>query len=86
VIAAKGENPITDHLAFGADKPAPKSKQWSSYAAFDGRVIDSPETAADVRQAVVADYQAQLEAEWLKDLHSRFPVKFNKKEIKKLQQ
>ncbi|MDE6286327.1 MAG: hypothetical protein K2L99_04970, partial [Muribaculaceae bacterium] len=85
VIAAKGENPITDFLAFGAEKPASKSKQWGSYAAFDGRVIDSPETAADVRQAVVADYQAQLEAEWLADLHNRFPVKFNKKEIKKLQ-
>ncbi len=85
VLAAKGENPITDYLAFGAAKPEPKSKQWTCYAAFDGRVVDSPECAADVRQAVVADYQALLEAEWLKQLHARYPVKFNKKEVKKLQ-
>ncbi len=86
VIAAKGENPITDFLAFGGSKPEPKSKQWNSYAAFAGRIIDSPESAADVRQTVVADYQARLEAEWLKQLHERYPVKFNKKEIKKLHQ
>lgn len=84
VIAAKGENPITDFLAFGGERPEPKSKQWEYCAAFGGRVIDAPEGPADVRAAVVADYQAQLEAEWLKELHSRYAVKINKKTLKKL--
>lgn len=84
VLAAKGENPVTDFLAFGGERPEPKSKQWSSYAAFAGRVVDAPESAADVRGAVVADYQAALEAEWLKELHAKYPVKINKKQLKKL--
>ena len=44
-------------------------------AAFAGRVIDAPENAADVRGAVVADYQAALEAEWVKELRAKYPVK-----------
>ena len=84
VLAAKGENPITDFLAFGGERPEPKSKQWEYCAAFGGRVITAPETPADVRAAVVSDYQAQLEAEWLKELHERYPVKINKKTLKKI--
>ena len=61
-----------------------RSKQWTQYAAFAGRVIDAPENAADVRGAVVADYQAALEAEWVKELRAKYPVKINKKQLKKL--
>ncbi len=84
VLAAKGENPVIDFLAFGGERPEPKSKQWTQYAAFAGRVIDAPENAADVRGAVVADYQAALEAEWVKELRAKYPVKINKKQLKKL--
>jgi len=84
VIAAKGENPVTDFLAFGGKRPEPKSKQWAYYAAFAGHIIDAPENASDVRGAVVADYQAALEAEWLKELHAKYPVKIYKKQLKKL--
>ena len=85
VIAAKGENPITDYLAFGAEKPQAKNQRWSSYVAYRGRILDKPEEAADVRGAATTDYQALLEKEWLKQLHKRYPVKINKKVLKSIE-
>ena len=84
VLAAKGDNPITDYLAFGGEKPAPKSKQWACYGVWDAKVVDAPENAADVRAAVVADYQTALEKAWLDELHAKYPVKVNKKVLRKL--
>ena len=78
VIAAKGENAITDYLGFGEPRPADANPRWSSYAAYRGRVIDQPEEAADVRGAVISDYQAALEQEWLEGLHAKYPVKINR--------
>lgn len=84
VIAAKGENAITDYLAFGGVKPEAKSSRWASYAAYKGRVIDAPEEAADVRGAVTTDYQSLLERQWLKKLHKSYPVKIDKKVLKSI--
>lgn len=79
VIAAKGENAITDYLAFGGARPESANSHWTCYAAFGGRVIDAPEEAADVRGKVVADYQAELERQWLDELHRKYKVKVNNK-------
>lgn len=79
VIAAKGENAITDYLAFGGEKPSSDNARWPSYAAFRGRVIEAPEEAADVRGAVVADFQAELERRWVEGLRAKYPVKINQK-------
>ncbi|MDE6702587.1 MAG: hypothetical protein K2K00_02795, partial [Muribaculaceae bacterium] len=84
VIAAKGENPITDYLAFGGEKPEAKTPRWSSYAACRGRVINQPEEAADARGAATTDYQALLEKEWLDKLHKTYPVKIDKKVLKEI--
>lgn len=85
VVAAKGENAITDYLGFGAPKPDADSKaRWAAYAAFNGRVIDAPEEATDVRGAAVSDYQSKLEKDWLEQLHKKYKVKVNKKVFEKL--
>jgi len=84
VIAAKGENSITDYLGFGEPRPADANPRWSSYAAYRGRVIEQPEEAADVRGAVVADYQSALEREWLDSLHAKYPVKINRDVLKQV--
>ena len=84
VLAAKGDNAITDFLAFGADKPAAANKRWSSYYAFQGRVIAAPEEAADARGSVVADYQAELEKQWLKQLRKKYKVTVNKAVLEQL--
>lgn len=84
VIAAQGENPITDYLAFGGEKPEAKTPKWASYRAYKGRVLDVPEESADVRGAATADYQSLLEREWLKKLHKKYKVKIDKKTLKQL--
>lgn len=85
VVAAKGENAITDYLGFGAPKPDADAKsRWAVYAAFKGRIIEAPEEASDVRGAAVSDYQAKLEKDWLKQLHKKYKVKVNKKVFDKL--
>lgn len=84
VIAANGENPITDYLGFGAEKPANDNNRWKFYSAFRGKVISQPEEASDVRGAAVADYQEALENQWISDLHKRYKVKVNKSVLKKV--
>jgi peptidyl-prolyl cis-trans isomerase SurA len=86
VIAAKGDNAITDYLAFGADKPAADKAtgRWAYYFAFDGQIIDAPQEAADVKGAVVTDYQNELEQQWLKTLRKKYPVKIDKKVLSTL--
>lgn len=86
VIAAEGENAVTDYLGFnGSKEAADKQSKWNSYAAWRGRVLSQPEEASDVRGAAVTDYQAYLESQWLKELHKKYKVKINKKVLKKLQ-
>ena len=77
VIAAKGENAITDFLAFGGEKPTNDNARWPSYAAFRGRLITAPEEAADVRGLVVSDFQADLERRWVESLRAKYSVKIN---------
>lgn len=84
VLAAKGDNAITDYLAFGGPKPENLKMRWQSYYAYRGRVIEQPEDAFDVRGQVTTDYQNVLEKEWVKTLHKRFPVKINRKVLAKV--
>ena len=78
VIAAQGENNITDYLGFGAEKPEAKGK-WAWYFPYRGKILNAPEEAADVRGAVTGDYQGELEEAWVAGL----PAKINKKTLKK---
>lgn len=82
VIAAKGENAITDYLGFGCEKPDLKNSRWAHFYAFAPKMLDAPEEVADIRGIVVTDYQAQLEKEWLDQLHKTYKVKINKKVLK----
>lgn len=85
VIAANGENAITDYLAFGGEKPENKNARWPVYRAYKGRILDAPEEAADVRGLATTDYQSELEKEWLKKLHKKYKVKINKNVLKQLE-
>lgn len=83
VIAAKGDNAIVDNVAFNGEKAAAPGN-WKAWFGYKGRIIDAPEEAADVRGAVSADFQQELERRWVDSLHKKYPVKINKKAIKKL--
>jgi peptidyl-prolyl cis-trans isomerase SurA len=50
-----------------------------------GKILaDGPECAEDVRGAVVADYQTELEEQWVASLREKYPVVLNEKELDKL--
>ncbi len=80
-LTARGENKYVDELLFDGPK-AEKDKKYTKYFVLEGRVIDQPEEAADVRGQVTTDYQNQLEKNWIKDLKSKYKVKINKKVLK----
>ena len=80
-LTAKGENKFVDELIFDGPK-AEKDKKYSKYFVLEGKVIDQPEEAADVRGQVTTDYQNQLETNWIKELKSKYKVKINKKVLK----
>lgn len=83
VLAAKGENPIVDYVAFGAEAPG-HSGRMTAFMAFDGRMIEQPEEPQDVRGTLYTDYQKLLEDEWVASLKQRYPVKIYKKVLKKV--
>lgn len=83
VVTGKGDNAIVDNVAFGGERPAAPGK-WLAWFSYDGRVIDQPEEAADVRGSVTSDYQQELERAWVEQLRHKYKVKFNKKEIDKI--
>lgn len=80
VLAAKGENAIVDAAVFGGEKPG-KLGRWGFFFPYDGKILAQPEEAADVRGAATADYQAQLEKQWIKSLKSKHKVKINQKVV-----
>lgn len=85
VIAAKGENAITDYLGFDQPKPEPqRGSRWTSYKAYRGRLLTQPEEATDVRGAAVTDYQAELDRQWVEELRAKYSFNVNKKVFKKL--
>lgn len=85
VVLPAGSNQIVDAVAFGA--PAPDlsgNTRWKAYTTYMGRLINAPEEVADVRGAVTSDYQNELEQQWIKEIRAKYPVKINKKVLKKL--
>ena len=83
VIAAEGENAIVDAVGFGKDKPE-NNGRWAYYFPYAYSILSQPEEATDVRGAVIADYQAYLENEWVEQLRTTHKYKVNKKALKQL--
>jgi peptidyl-prolyl cis-trans isomerase SurA len=82
VLAAKGENVITDYLGFGGEKPEAQSR-WDFYEAFEPKIIEQPEEALDVRGTVITDYQDYLLNQWLEELDKQYPAKVDQKVLSK---
>lgn len=86
VIAKKGENAITDYLAFDGPMPNKKQLSWSNFFPFRGHIIEQPAEADDVRSKVTTDYQNELEKQWVNQLKSKYPVKIDKKVLKTIKE
>lgn len=82
-VRAQGTDAVVDYLGFGGEKPTPAGK-WTSFAGYKGHMLTAPEEPVDAGADLVNDYQQYLEQAWLKELKAKYPVKINKKELKKL--
>lgn len=78
---AKGENPVIDYHAWDGSKPA----DWNESTGFvEGALIGpEPKLLSEARGYHIADYQEYLEKEWIRELRAKYPVKINKKLLKK---
>ena len=72
-------------MKFGGEETTPGGK-LPVFFEFEGRIIEQPEEVADVRGQVTADYQAELEKQWVAMLKDRYKVKINKKVLRKVKQ
>ncbi len=80
VITARQASPVVDYIAFGGELP--KVNRWVAFAAFNGKILDQPESAMDVKGEVGVDYQQFLEEEWIKQLRETYPIVVDRKLIK----
>lgn len=83
-LFSEGDNACIDkerlHVEGATFTPKEKMPRVMTY----GQVLTEPDDVADVRGAVVADYQTELEQQWVEVLRQKYPVKINKKELEKL--
>ena len=75
-IFKKGDNALVDRDVFGKDTTYTAPKGYG-YTAVYGTVMKAPKTFDDVRELVVADYQEQLEKQWVEALRRQYPVVVN---------
>lgn len=85
MLVSKGENAKIDELVFGVNvEKKDVDPRFPVYFVCEGKVIDQPEEAIDVRGQVTADYQNVLEEKWVKELRNKYPVKINNKVLEKI--
>lgn len=84
VLSPKGQNPIVDELFYGVETGKGNNGKFKTAFLLDAKELSAPETVEDVRPSVVSDYQNELEKEWVEQLRSTYPVKINRKQLKKV--
>ncbi len=77
-VFKKGDNGIVDRYEYSDEEAEVKEVNGYPYTAAFGRMIDQPEYYTDVKGLVVADYQEELEKEWVSDLRKKYPVEVDK--------
>lgn len=84
ILMEEGQNPMVDNVIFGGVPVKPNNKKYTVYFIYDPRMLNAPESMSDVKSLVTSDYQNQLEAEWVKELKTKYPVTVNQKVLKKV--
>ncbi|MDY4409587.1 MAG: peptidylprolyl isomerase [Prevotella sp.] len=80
-IFTEGMNAQVDKEVFGKDTIAKPVKDYP-YTAVYGRKLSAPENVDDVRSEVVADYQEEMEKQWVNALRKRYKVKVDESVLK----
>ena len=81
-IFKKGDNALIDSLVFKKDTTVTHLKDYPIDAVYGKLLKKGPEDYTDVRGLVVADYQEQLEKEWVADLRRKYPVEIDEEVVK----
>ena len=76
-IFKKGDNALVDSVVFKKDTTVTKLKDYPIDAVYGKTLKKGPEDYTDVRGLVVADYQDQLEREWVADLRRKYTFTVN---------
>ena len=71
-IFKKGDNALVDSLVFKKDTTVNHLKDYPIDAVYGKLLKKGPESYTDVRGLVVADYQEQLEKEWVAELRRKY--------------
>ena len=83
-LFSQGDNSCIDaeqlHVPGATFTPKDRMPRYMSY----GRVLTEPDVLDDVRGVVVAEYQNELETQWVAELRRKFEVKLNQKELDKM--
>ena len=72
-IFKKGDNPLVDKNIFKTQTPV-KIVEGYPYSATFGQKLKLPKDYQDVKPQVVADYQEELEKQWVNSLRKQYPV------------
>lgn len=74
----KGDNALIDHEIFKVDTAATPVKDYPIDATYGKILKKGPEDYTDVRGLVTADYQDELEKEWIAGLRRKYAVEINR--------
>ena len=81
-IFKKGDNALIDREVFKTKAEVKAVKDYPIDATYGKLLKKGPETYDDVRSLVTADYQDELEKEWVAQLRRKYPVVVNKEVLK----
>jgi peptidyl-prolyl cis-trans isomerase SurA len=77
-LYARGDNWMIDQVKWKTGASDIISEQDTKILIWINKIIESsPKNLDDIRGQVTADYQDNLEKEWIKVLREKYPVKIN---------
>jgi peptidyl-prolyl cis-trans isomerase SurA len=71
-IFQKGDNALVDSIVFKKDTTVTKVKDYPFDDVYGKVLKKGPENYTDVRGLVVADYQEELEKQWVAELRKKY--------------
>lgn len=78
-IFKQGDHALVDKMVFHKDTTVQAVKDYPFDATFGKVLKKGPEDYTDVKALVVADYQDQLEKDWVATLRKKYPVSVDEK-------
>ena len=82
----KGSNPIVDKVTWkeGIATPIPNADGTVTLVKIHRVMAPMPKRLDEARGYVIADYQTELEKQWITELRTKYPVKVNEPVLRSL--